>query len=119
MWNVKDFLRVAEVRVTTGPEEFRSLKLEGWVELGVMLIPPSMACVIPAIKGEYIGYVIALGRLEEKERSFGEETWINPDPDAINAKLKEGWVFTGIVTGTTTAFAHHGYYFASSFVLSH
>lgn len=119
MRNVKDFQRVAEVRVTTSPDEFKSLNLEGWVELGVMMIPPLMASVIPAIKGEYIGFVIVLGRLEQEERLIGEETWCSPDPDAINAKLKEGWTLTGIVTGTTSAFARHEYYFASSFILSH
>ena len=121
MRNFKDFKRVSEIRVTTHHEEFKALCAEGWVEIGVMLIPPVMASLIPAIvaiKGPYLGFVIVLGRLQEQERSVGDEIFSEPDPDKINQKLKEGWTLVGIVTGTTTAFSRYGDYFASSFALS-
>lgn len=119
MQNVNIFARVAEVRLTSGPFEYETFLEEGWVELGVMLIPPGMSSVIPELKRSALGYYVAVGRVGGNLRiPATEETFQEPRPSEINAKLREGWTLVGIGTETTRAFAkHEGRNFASFFVV--
>lgn len=93
--------------------------MAGWVELGVLIIPHEMASLIPEWGPWYLGFAIALGRLQDEPRAPSTDALFSePRPSEINAKLRDGWTLVGIETTITMAFsATKTRKFASAFIV--